>query len=182
VAETLLKNVRGSARVLHGEPSMATNPMTRMPVTPEPGAARPSPPTVSVAVSGPVSERTPEMLERMPTSALVREVVDGTRELVRLEVQLARAELTTELRRATRAAVATGVTLVAFILFLAMIALMVVLAAGGTVVAALVAAAVFLVIGGMAALVGFIAAPRRPLVRTRERLENDVNQLKEHFA
>jgi uncharacterized membrane protein YqjE len=158
--------------------AMRPNPITRLPVETEPL----SPPAVSVSVTGPNSDRSPEMLERMPTSELVKEVFDETRELVRLEVQLARAEVTAELRRATRAAIAVGITLVAFILFLAMMALMIVLACGGTVVAALVAAAVFLVIGGTSALFAYAAVPKRPFVRTRERLEADVNQLKEHFA
>jgi hypothetical protein len=39
-----------------------------------------------------------------------------------------------------------------------------------------------LVIGGIAAFVGYGMLPKSPLEKTRNRLEADMNQLKEHIA
>lgn len=130
----------------------------------------------------PLSERSPEALEAMPTSELVKGVVDETRALVKLEIELAKEEVTLELKKAERAGIAAAIGAVTSILLLAMLAVAVVLALGGTAIAALVVAAFFLVVTGGAGAYAYSAAPKKPLERTRRRLEADMNQLKEHIA
>ncbi len=130
----------------------------------------------------PISERSPESLQTMPTAELVREVIDETRQLVRLEVELAKEDMKIELRKAERAGIAAGVVFVSTILLLCMLAVAVVLAFGKSWLAALIVAACFLVVGGGAGLYGYTALPKKPLERTRGRLQTDVNQLKEHIA
>lgn len=135
-----------------------------------------------MAIEAPPSERSPTVLEEASTADLVRQVVDEARELVRLEVALARAEVKVELQHAQRAAIGLGVALASAVLVLCLLAVALVLAVGGTAIAAVVVALGFLVVGGLAALFGYGMLPKAPLEKTRHRLENDVNQLKEHLA
>jgi hypothetical protein len=129
-----------------------------------------------------LSERSTDALEAMPTSELVREVASEMRALVKLEIELAREEVTLELAKARRAGIAAAVGVVTTILVLAMLGVALVLALGGTAIAALVVAGGFLVVSGGAGAYAYVAAPRKPLERTRRRLEADMNQLKEHLA
>ena len=128
------------------------------------------------------SERSPAFLEAASTADLVREAMDGGRELVRLEVALAKEEMKAELKQVQRAAIGMGVALASLVLVLCLLSVALVLALGGTAVVALLIAVVFLVIGGIGGLVGYGMLPKSPLERTRHRLEKDVNQLKEHIA
>ncbi|HEY8077884.1 MAG TPA: phage holin family protein [Labilithrix sp.] len=130
----------------------------------------------------PLSERSPDALEAMPTSELVKGVVAETRALVKLEIELAKEEVTLELKKAERAAIAAAIGLLTTILLLAMLSVAIVLAFGGTAIAALIVAACFFVLSGVAGIYAYGAAPKKPLERTRRRLEADMNQLKEHIA
>src|SRR5258706_15755369 len=60
-----------------------------------------------------------DRVSQEPTTELLREAVDEARNLVRLEVALAKDELHTELRAARSAAIALGVALVAVVLAVA---------------------------------------------------------------
>ncbi len=128
------------------------------------------------------SERNPALLEEASTADLVREAMDEAKELVRLEVELAKEEVKEELVQAKHAAISFGIALGASVIVLCLLAMALVLALGGTAVVALCVAAGFMVIGGIAAWVGYGMVPKSPLGKTRHRLENDVNQLKEHIA
>ena len=130
----------------------------------------------------PPSERSPASLEAASTADLVREAMDGARELVRLEVALAKEEMKAELEHVQRAAVGLGIALASSVLVLCLLAVALVLALGGTAVVALLVALVFFVIGAVAGLIGYTKLPKSPLERTRHRLEADVSQLKEHIA
>ena len=114
----------------------------------------------------PPSERSVASLEAASTADLVREAMEGARELVRLEVALAKEEMKAELEHVQRAAVGLGIALASSVLVLCLLSV----------------ALVFLVIGGVAALVGYSKLPKAPLERTRHRLETDMIQLKEHIA
>jgi hypothetical protein len=57
-----------------------------------------------------------------------------------------------------------------------------VLALGGTPLAALGVAGGFVVVGAAAAYSGYRLLPKAPFEKTRRRLQTDVNQLKEHLA
>ena len=130
----------------------------------------------------PPSERSPAFLEAASTADLVREAMDGARELVRLEVALAKEEMKVEAKQVKRAAIGLGVALASLVLVLCLLSMALVLALGGTAIVAILIALVFLVIGGVGALVGYGMLPKSLLGRTRHRIEKDVNQLKEHIA
>jgi uncharacterized membrane protein YqjE len=136
---------------------------------------------MAIEVASP-SERNPALLEEASTADLVREAMDEAKELVRLEVELAKEEVKEEIAHAKHAAISFGVALGAAVIVLCLLAMALVLALGGTAVAALLVALGFLVIGGVAAWIGYGMVPKSPLEKTRHRLENDVNQLKEHIA
>ena len=128
------------------------------------------------------SERNPAMLEEASTADLVREAMDEAKELVRLEVALAKEEVKEELAQVQHAAISLGIAAGASVIVLCLLAVALVLALGGTALAALGVAGGFLVVAGIAGYAGYGMLPKNPLEKTRHRLENDVNQLKEHIA
>ena len=120
--------------------------------------------------------------EAEPTAELVREALDETRELVRLEVALAREELTAELSR-TKAAVAclgaAGALVVSGVtLMLAAIAL----AFTKAWIVSLVLGGILVVLAGAIGFGGWKSIPRKLLGETRERIGSDLKQLKERIA
>jgi hypothetical protein len=117
-----------------------------------------------------------------PTHELVRETLEQTRELVRIEFALARDELEGDLERAKRGGVWAGVGVVFASAMLAALVLALVLALGGTAGVALAIASALAVLAGAAGAVSVHTFPRAPLQRTRARLETEFNQLKEHVA
>jgi uncharacterized membrane protein YqjE len=113
---------------------------------------------------------------------LVREAVDETRQLVKLEVELAKDELRQELADAKRSAIMFGVAAVAALLAAAMMFVALALAIFPGPMPALIIGGVLI---AAAAIVGFIAfkkAPKRPLEKTRRRLETDAQVIKEGVA
>ena len=136
---------------------------------------------MAIEISSP-SERTPALLEEASTADLVKEAMDEAKELVRLEVALAKEEVKEELKEVEHAAISLGVAAGASLIVLSLLAVAIVLAVGGTALAALIVAGCFLVIAGVAAYLGYGLLPKKPMEKTRHRLENDVNQLKEHIA
>jgi hypothetical protein len=128
------------------------------------------------------SEYGPAGLEDASTADLVREAMDEARELVRLEIELGKEEVKLELKQAQHAAIALGIGAGAGVIVLCLLAVAIVLAFGGTAIAALLVAAAFLVLGGIAAGIGYGVLPKSPLEKTRHRLQSNVNQLKEHIA
>lgn len=121
-------------------------------------------------------------LEEASTADLVREALDEAKELVRIEIEIARSEVELELARAKRAAIGFGIALAAVVIVLSLLAVALVLFLGGTALAALGVAGALLVVGGLAAFVGYSTLPKRPLERTRHRIGRGVSQLKEHIA
>ena len=135
-----------------------------------------------MAIDVPSSERSPAMLEEASTADLVREAIDETRELVGLEIELAKEEVKLELKQAQHAAIGFGIAGGATVIVLCMLAMALVLALGGTALAALGVAGGFVVVAGIAGAIGYGALPKAPLEKTHDRLQSDVNQLKEHIA
>ncbi len=131
-----------------------------------------------------MQERPPAQLAQTEASTadLVREALDEAKELVRLEMQIAKDEVKAEIEDAKKAAIGFGIAFGMAILFLSALSTALVVALGGTVLAALGVAAIFLVAGGIAGYAGYAKVPKNPLVQTRKRVERDVNQLKEHIA
>ena len=128
-----------------------------------------------------INQRSAGALDAVPTTELMRQVLDETKELVRIETQLARAELQGDLVQLKSAAILGGVAALLGILTLSMLVVAVVLLLGGGAVVAFVAAFVLLLGASVTAGLAYHKLPKPPLARTRRRLENDVTQLKEHI-
>jgi uncharacterized membrane protein YqjE len=128
------------------------------------------------------SERNPAQLEEASTADLVKEAMDEAKELVRLEVELAKEEVKEELRQIQRAGIGFAIALGSTLVALSLMAMALVLVLGGTPLVALGIAAGFLVISAIAGYAGYGMWPKVPLEKTRNRLQNDMNQLKEHIA
>ena len=133
-----------------------------------------------MSMNQPPPERLP--LEEASTADLVREALDEAKELVRLEVEIAKDEVKQEVAQAKKAAIGFGVALALALVVLSLLAVAIVLAVGGTAVSALIVASVFLVLGGAAGYLGYTMLPKKPLDKTVTRVKRDVNQLKEHIA
>jgi hypothetical protein len=115
-----------------------------------------------------------------PTLQLVRDALDQARELLRLEVALARNEMRSELAR-TRAGViallcAGGAAVAACTLFLVAIAL----AFSGPELAAFFGLVLLLTAGGLG-VVGYKRLPTKPMAETTVRISADVKQIKERI-
>ncbi len=134
----------------------------------------------TMSMNQPPPERLP--LEEASTADLVREALDEAKELVRLEVAIAKDEVKKEVKQAKAAAIGFGVALAAALVMLSLLAMAIVLAVGGTAVAALVVAGAFLVVSGIAAYLGYSMLPKKPLDRAITNVKRDVSQLKEHIA
>jgi hypothetical protein len=117
-----------------------------------------------------------------PTHELVRETLVRTRELIRIELALARGELEEDIEKAKRSGVWAAAGIVFASAMLAALVFALVAGLGGTTLIALAVAGAFAVLAAAAAAAAYQIMPRKPLQRTRARLENEVNQLKEHVA
>jgi NADH:ubiquinone oxidoreductase subunit K len=116
------------------------------------------------------------------TAVLIKQAVDEARELVRLEIALAKNEVKSEAKDARRAAIAFGVSAGLAVGGVTMFFVAIALAFSSGPVAALIVGAIVLVIAACASLIGVGLFPRKPLVETRHRLESDVRIVKEHVA
>jgi uncharacterized membrane protein YqjE len=117
-----------------------------------------------------------------PAAELVREALDETRELIRLEVALARRELEEEVAQLKASAIAIGIAGVGAILALAMFLVAIVTAFRREWLAAVVIGGIMLVLAGSMAAIANQVRPRKPLREARERFKADVKELKERVA
>jgi uncharacterized membrane protein YqjE len=122
------------------------------------------------------------MLDEGSTADLVREAMYEAKELVRLEVELAKEELKEELQPVKRASILFGVAFAATALALCMLAVALVLALGGTAIVALAIAGGAMGVSGAGTWIGYRMLPKSIFDKTRHRLQDDANQLKEHLA
>jgi hypothetical protein len=127
------------------------------------------------------SSATP-VVHEPPVTELIREVFGETRELVRIEVALARDELEQELGAAKSSAFAMGIAAAALVAAFAvlMVALVLTLKVGW--VGALVVGGILLATAAALAAIGWKGMPRSPLGVTKGRLRANVEQLKERIA
>jgi hypothetical protein len=114
-----------------------------------------------------------------PTLQLIRDALDEGRELVRLEIALAREEVTAELRQARANAVVFAGAAVGSIAAITMFMVATALAFAMPWLAALIIAIVLLTIGGVLGLFAYKALPMKPLAQTQARIEADLAKLKE---
>src|SRR5689334_10144790 len=112
----------------------------------------------------------------------MRQVLAQTKELTRLETLLARDELKSDLLQLKGAAIFGSIALVLAALTFSMLVVTVVLALGGSASLALLVAAALVLGGGTLAFLSYRSVPKQLLEHTRERLKNDMNQLKAHVV
>lgn len=118
----------------------------------------------------------------LSTSELIRETLEETKELARLEIKLAREEIRDDLLQLKRFAILAGVTSLLAIVTLTVLVVAVIFAIGGTALAAVAVGGVLIVLCGVAAAVAYRHLPKVPLQRTQARLKADIQQFKEHAA
>lgn len=117
-----------------------------------------------------------------PTVRLVREALDDARDLVRLELALARDEVSSELRQARSSVLAFCGSAAALVTAFALCMVAGALAFSIPWAAALTIAAILLIVGVGLGLAAYKTLPARPLAKTKERIERDLNQLRERRA
>jgi uncharacterized membrane protein YqjE len=119
------------------------------------------------------------------TRALVGEIGNHLVQLAQSEVELARAELASDVRSGRRAMVGLGVATVAALVALTLLLVAVVLALAALMpgwLAALLVSAVVFGVGATAGYTGWKHRPRSPLALTRKSLKEDWEWLKEQVA
>lgn len=131
-----------------------------------------------------VNQPPPERLalEEASTGDLIREALDEAKELVKIEIALAKTEVEQEIQQAKRAAIGFGIAAGAAMVALSVLAVALVLALGGTALMALLVGGMLAVVAGVSGFLAYTMLPLKPLERTRRRLKTDLNQLKEHVA
>lgn len=121
-------------------------------------------------------------LKGMGTGELVRHALEETRLLVKAELLHAKQELRDEVKGAKTAGVLLGITLGLGISALSMlfVALALALPLSEPLAVLVVAAALLVICGGLAA-VAVKRLPKRPLRRTQERLRDDFRRAREEL-
>jgi hypothetical protein len=128
-------------------------------------------------------EAVPEVRDiEEPTAELIREALDETRDLVRLEVALAREELKAEIAHAKLAGISLGSAAAAAVAAFTMFLVAIALAFRWSWLAALIIAGILLFLSGAMGFAGWISLPKRPMTQTRDRIESDLRQLRERVA
>jgi hypothetical protein len=113
---------------------------------------------------------------------LVREAMADAKQLVRLEVELAREEVKRELSAVRTGAITVAASALVLVLGLALLLVAMSLAIFAGPIPALLIGLILLAISGLAATIGFKLLPKKPLEATRKRLEADVEVVKERIA
>jgi Putative Actinobacterial Holin-X, holin superfamily III len=115
-----------------------------------------------------------------PSAAgLVKDAIDEARELIKLEVALARNDFESELRRVRAMAIAFAVAGVTTTAGLAMVLFVVAMASGAAVAVGVVAAIALFASAGGAAIMGYRRTSAEFFQRTRKRIGQDVQKLGE---
>jgi hypothetical protein len=117
-----------------------------------------------------------------PVTELIREILGDTGELVRIEVALARDELRHEAASAKASAIAMGSAAAVLVAAFTMLLVALVLALRVGWIGAIVVGAILLAIALALGLIGWKVMPSRPLGETKERLQANVERLRERIA
>jgi uncharacterized membrane protein YqjE len=120
--------------------------------------------------------------DERPASELVKEALEEARELIRLEVSLARNEVRNELGDAKGASILFGVAMVTAIVGLSLLLVAVALAIELSPTPALIIGLLCVAAASVCGTLGYKALPKKPMFRTRKRLEGEIKQLKERIA
>jgi hypothetical protein len=120
--------------------------------------------------------------ERVTNAELVREALEQTRELIQVEVALAKDEVKKELSLVKIIAAASGVAVLfgfaAFVVLLVTLGLVISLSALPMFIIGLILLAIAIV----AAIVAYEEIPKKPMRRTQQRVRTDARLIKEHVV
>ena len=116
------------------------------------------------------------------TTDLMKEALDEAKQLVKIEVALAKEEIRDEVGQAKSAAIMFGASTFLGILGVALLLVALALAIFPGPIPALVIGGVMLVVAGVLGFVAYKRVPKKPLDQTARRLETDVKVLKERIA
>jgi hypothetical protein len=117
------------------------------------------------------------------TAELIRKALDDVQELAKAEVALAGKELGAEATSTFVTAIAMSVSIAVGVCAVATGVAALIVGLGGTTVAALASAAAILAIATAIGIVTSIArSPKGFLPRTRQRVAEDISEMKDHFA
>ncbi len=125
-----------------------------------------------------LSSRTPSV----PTGELIKQALEDARELVRIEVGLAKDEARSEVKAFKQAAIAGAIALLAALLMLSTATMALVLAIahlGHPAWIALAVAVVYLALAGAMAWVAYRRLPKEVAPAARKQIERDVAQIKD---
>jgi hypothetical protein len=117
-----------------------------------------------------------------PTTGLVSDAIDATRDLVRIEIALAREEFDRQAAMAKSAAVPLAAGIGAAIAAATLLLVAVALALPTPWLAATIIGAVLLVVAAALVAGAWRAFPKRPLAQTTGRIADDVTKVKERIA
>jgi len=113
------------------------------------------------------------------TADLLKAAVEEARDLIKLEVELAKSDVASELARAKAATITLTLAAGALNLALAMVLFAVAVASHAEIVVSIAAAGGLFVFAAVAGVAGVRKLPATILDRTRERLGDDIRQLEE---
>jgi hypothetical protein len=116
-----------------------------------------------------------------PTTDLVREALVEARELVRLEVALAREDVTSKLAAAKRSCIAFGVAAAAALMALTLFAVAIVLAVPVPWAGALVVGGALVILAAALSALGWGLRPKQVFDKTKGRLESGFEEAKERL-
>ena len=118
----------------------------------------------------------------VPTAELIREALDETRQLVRVELALAKDELRTEVREAKESLIAFAVGGVLAIAALAVLLVALATAISSSAWSPFAVGMIALGLAVGAGVLGWQLLPTKPLEKTRKRLQLDARMLQERMA
>ena len=113
------------------------------------------------------------------STELVKEALDDARQLIRLEVELAKEEVRREVAATKSAGIAIGVGAVALIAGVSLLLVALALAIFPGPIPSLVIGVVLVIGAAAAGFAGVKLLPKKPLGETRRRIETDIETVKE---
>jgi uncharacterized membrane protein YqjE len=122
------------------------------------------------------------VFESGSTVEIAKQALAEAKELIELEIQLAKVEARDELKKMKAAAIAGALAFTLLLLGLSAWVTALILALGLAPLYALAVGGGLVLLAGAAAAYAYSAIPKAPLDHTRERLKEDIQRLREHTA
>lgn len=116
------------------------------------------------------------------TTELVKRAVDDAKDLMMAELALAKQELKDEVKGAKKGGILLGAGIVFGIATVTLLLMTLVVAIDLTVPSIAIVSGIVGAIAGILGFLGYKKLPTKPLARTRARLEQDIQQVKERLA